>query len=309
VVRADKRERVLEAMERLGYVANTQARSLAGGRAQVIGLLVHDLGAAYTGEILRGVDEELQTLDFDLMLYTTHRVRAKESRYVSMLTSGMIDGLLLLLPLDPGAYLKALRERRFPYVVIDHQGFDDFSPTVTATNWQGAFEATTYLLNLGHRRIGFIAGSPDLSSAQERFEGYKAALESQSIAFEPELVAAGHFRHTDGYRAALTLLNLSRPPTAIFAANDASASGAVEAIRSRGLSIPDDISIVGFDDVPQAAAMYPPLTTVRQPIAAMGLAAARLLYKYIHDPALPTERIQLSTELIVRGSTGPVQMR
>jgi LacI family transcriptional regulator len=301
-VKPEKRQRVLEAMERLGYVANAQARSLAGGRSQVIGLLVRDFAHAYTGEVLRGIDAELAPLEYDLMLYTSHHRNTKESVYINKLTQGVSDGLLLLLPLDPGAYLETLHQRQFPYVVIDHQGFDDFSPTVAATNWQGAFEATRYLIELGHTRIGHITGRMDVSSALERLQGYQAALASSNIAFTPELVANGYFEQQEGYVAAQTLLNLPQPPTAIFAANDASAIGAVEAIRSHGLSIPEDVSVVGFDDIPQAASLYPALTTVRQPLSDMGRAATRLLLKYIEDPTLPNERIVLPTELIVRAS-------
>jgi LacI family transcriptional regulator len=169
-------------------------------------------------------------------------------------------------------------------------------------NWQGAFEATRYLLELGHTRIGHIAGRDDVSSAFERLEGYRAALESHAIPYNPELVVTGHFQQAQGYDAAQALLNLAQLPTAIFAANDASAIGVMEAIRDRGLRIPDDISLIGFDDIPQAANLYPALTTVRQPLFDIGREATRLLFKYIEDPTLLTERIVLPTELVVRAS-------
>jgi len=301
-VKADKRERVLAAMARLGYIANQQARSLKGAPTQVIGLLVHDLADAYMMEILRGIDDEISAAGYDLMLYTTHRQKAKESGYVQTLTQGMIDGLLLSLPLDPGSYLDMLHDEQFPYVVLDHHGFDDFSPTVTATNWQGSFDATNYLLDLGHTRIGFIMGAPDLSSALERLQGYKDALSQRGIAFDAEIVAPGHFHRGEGYKAARNLLALDEPPTAIFAANDMSAFGAMDACREAGLSIPQDMSIVGFDDVPTAATTYPPLTTVRQPIYDMGRMATRLLIASIENPARPSERLVVDTELIIRQS-------
>ncbi len=304
-VRPDKRTRVLTAVTRLGYVVNQQARSLAGGRSQVIGLLVHEVGVAYTGEIVRGIEEELAAAQYELMLYTTHRRKTKESAYVATLTRGMTDGLLLLLPLNSQAYLETLHQEGFPYVVIDYQGFDDFSPTVIAKNWQAAFDATSYLIQLGHRRIGFIAGSPELSSAIQRLSGYKAALEAHGIPYDPDLVANGDFQQACGYQAANQLLALAERPTAIFAANDMSAFGAMDAVRNRGLVIPDDISLVGFDDLPSAAAVRPSLTTVHQPLIEMGRVATQMLLEYIGDPALRTRRIEFDTELVIRESCCP----
>jgi LacI family transcriptional regulator len=304
-VRADKRQRVLDAMTRLGYVANAQARSLAGGRSRVIGLLVPDLGNSYIGEIARGVDDALAAADHDLMLHTTHHLKSKELMYARQLVSGLIDGLLLLVPLDPSAYVESLYEAQFPYVVIDHQGFDDFSPTVSATNWQGAYDAMRYLLKLGHRRVGFLAGQPDLSSAHERLSAYRAALMDCGILFDPALVADANFQQAPGYGAALALLDLPEPPTAIFAANDLSAYGAMDAARSRGLVIPRDISIIGFDDLPQSGSIRPALTTVRQPLFEMGQQATRLLLDYINDPTRPTERLVMPTELVIRESCAP----
>lgn len=304
-VTPDKRERVVNAMTRLGYVVNQQARSLAGGRSQVIGLLVPDVGNSYIGEVIRGIDDELAANQYDLMLYTTHRQKTKESIYVATLTRGMTDGLLLLLPLNPHAYLKALHTKQFPYVVIDHQGFDDFSSTIVARNYEGAYKAVSSLIDLGHRRIGLIAGTPELSSAIERLNGYKQALADRGIPFDPELVENGDFRQPTSYIAAGKLLDLPQPPTAIFAASDISAFGVYDAAHMRNLRIPQDISIVGFDDIPEAAVTYPRLTTVRQPLAEMGRLATRMLLDEINHPTGTVQRIELDTELVIRDSCQP----
>ncbi len=304
-VRPETRRRVLNAITRLGYVVNQQARSLAGGRSQIIGLLVPEVGNSYIGTVMRGIDAELVAAQYDLMLYTTHHRHLKESLYVAALTRGMTDGLLLLVPQNSEVYVESLHQRRFPYVVIDHQGLDDYSPSVVATNWQGAFDATEYLINLGHRRIGHIAGDQRLSAGMDRLSGYRAALEKHQIPFDPALVSNGRFQQPESYLAANTLLDLSEPPTAIFAASDMSAFGAVDAIRNRGLRIPDDISIVGFDDIPEAAYMHPFLTTVRQPLYDMGRLATRLLLQAIAAGELPSERIIVDTELILRQSCQP----
>ena len=304
-IKADKRQRVLDAIDRLGYVANQMARTLAGGQARVVGLLVPDLMTEYTAQILLGIDEELAISGYDLMLHTTHHERTKETEYTRTLTQGMTEGLLLLLPLNPDAYLQTLREQQFPYVVIDHQGFDDFSSTVTAANYRGAFEAVNYLIGLGHKRIGFIAGTEATSSARERQEAYSAALAEVGISLDCALIAPGNFDQPGGFKAAQALLDLAQPPTAIFAANDVSALGAIEAARSRNLRIPEDLSIVGFDDIPRALYSYPPLTTVRQPLAEIGRLATRLLLKHIKNPDQPTERIVLETEFVIRESCQP----
>jgi LacI family transcriptional regulator len=296
---------VLDAAERLGYVPNQQARRLAGGRSNIIGILVPGLDNSYIGEVIRGIDEELAKSNYDLMIYTTHRQRGKETKYVSSIANGLTDGLLLIVPLVPTTYLDALHEQNFPYVLIDQSDTTGQSAIVNATNWQGAYEATQYLLSLGHRRIGFIAGLMELSSAVERLEGYRAALSDHEIPVRDALIFEGDFWQPGGYAAAAQLLDLAEPPTAIFASNDLSAFGAMEAIRERGFRIPEDISLVGFDDIPQASIVYPKLTTVRQPLDQMGRVAAKMLLEHIENPQGSLRRVTLSTHLIVRDSCQP----
>lgn len=296
------RERVLRAMTQLGYVANTQARSLAGGRSYVVGLLVQDLGTGYSGEIIRGIDDELAKAQYNLMLFTTHRRKVKESLFVTTLTQGTADGLLLILPRNAEAYLDSLRRRKFPYVLVDHQGIDEFGPSVGASNWKGGYDATTYLIELGHRRIGFVAGTPELGCALKRLEGYKAALRDHGLPIDPDLIREGDFHQPTGYRGGVDLVRLGDRPTAIFASNDMMAFGVMEAVREQGLSIPNDISIIGFDDIPQAANVHPRLTTVRQPLEQMGRVATSMLLELINNPDRPLEKIELATELIIGGT-------
>jgi LacI family transcriptional regulator len=304
-VSAEKRERVLRAMAELGYVANLQARSLAGGKSNIIGLLVHSLTVEYFGEIARGVDEELAAGQYDLMLYTTHRRKGRESAYVTRLTRNLVDGLLLVLPRNAETYLETLRHRRFPHVLVDHQGVTFDVPSVGATNWQGGYDGTRYLIELGHRRIGFITGELAIGCARDRLAGYQQALTDAGIPVDPALIREGDFLQPQGFACANALLALPQRPTAIFASNDVSAFGVMEAVRNHGLRIPDDVSILGFDDIPQAAQVYPALTTVRQPLAEMGRAAAQLLFTYINEPDAPIKRIELPTTLILRRSCQP----
>jgi LacI family transcriptional regulator len=173
---------------------------------------------------------------------------------------------------------------------------------INATNRQGAYEATKYLIDLGHQRIGFVTGLPGLSSAAERLEGYRMALKDHGIELSRELIAEGNFLQQGGYLAGQKLLDLAIPPTAIFAANDLSAFGVMEVIRERGLQIPNDISIIGFDDIPQASITYPKLSTVRQPLEQMGNAAVLMLLEHLEDPSREMGQVTLTTELIIRDS-------
>jgi len=167
-VKESTRQRVLESAKKLEYVANLQARSLAGGKTNVIGLLVPSLDNGYLAEIIRGADDELFRSDYNMMLYTTHRYQGKESEYVKSIYSGLTDGLLLLVPLTTTSYLDALQQQNFPYVLIDQADNTGRSNIVDSTNWQGAYDATSYLIGLGHRHIAHIAGLPGLRSSNER---------------------------------------------------------------------------------------------------------------------------------------------
>ena len=301
-VKQETRDRVLKTMRRLGYVANRQARSLAGGKTSSIGVLVPDLGTGYIGEIIRGIDAELSLSNLDLIVYTTHRTASKETNYVANLAKGMVDGMLLVLPRSPADFIGTLTQRNFPFVLIDHQGIGQDCPAVGAANWQGGFTATEYLIKLGHQRIGFITGWMDLGCAQDRLDGYRSALRTNHIPEGLELIYEGTFFQPDGFTGASTLLDLPDPPTAIFASNDVMAMGVMDAVRNKGLRVPDDVSVIGFDDIPQASLIRPALTTIRQPLEKMGRVATQMLLELLSLSQKKIERIELPTELIIRDS-------
>lgn len=291
-----------DAIKRLNYVANRQARSLAGGKTNSIGVLVPDLGTGYIGEIIRGIDAELSLANLDLILYTTHRTPRKEADYVANLASGMVDGLLIVLPRQPADFINNMNQQRFPFVLIDHQGTGSDCPAVGAMNWSGGYSATEYLAKQGHQQIGFITGSMDLGCTHDRLSGYRAALKTYHIDEDPDLIYEGNFFQPDGYAGALTLLDLPNPPTAIFASNDVMAMGVMDAVRHRGFRVPDDISVIGFDDIPQASLVRPALTTINQPLEKMGRVATQLLLGMLEDPQKEAERIELPTQLVIRDS-------
>ncbi len=275
------------------------------GVLRIIGLLVPNLDNGYVGTITQGIDQELARANYDLMLYTSHRHPGKESFYVRAIANGLTDGLLLVAPLVPTTYLDALREQDFPYVLIDQADAEENSSVVEATNWQGAYEATRYLNQLGHTQIAFITGSLVVHSAIDRLHGYKAALADCDIPVREELIVESDYQQQTGYEVTKKLLQSVDPlPTAIFASNDLSAFGAMDAAREQGFQIPNDISIIGFDDVPQASFVYPKLTTVRQPLEQMGQVAVKMLLERIEDPSRPPRKIALATQLVIRDSCG-----
>lgn len=305
-VKAATRDRVLQAAAKLGYVVNVQARSLAGGKSNTIGLLVPGLDNGYIGEIIRGIDQELAHADYELMLYTTHRKGKNESTYLRYAANGLVDGLLLVVPLLSPTFLNALGALNYPYVLIDEVDPVGNSFSVDSTNWQGAYDATTYLIELGHRDIGFISGIPELNSTKERLKGYQEALQAHNLLIRPDLIVDGDFVQASGFEQSLQLLNLEHRPTAIFAANDIMAFGVMEAIREQGLQIPNDISVIGFDDIPQASTTHPKLTTVRQPLEQMGRVGVQLLLEHLEDSERLPRSVTLATHLVVRDSCQPV---
>ena len=308
-VKPETRQRVLQAMQSLGYQANLQARSLAGGKTNVIGVVVRDLVGQYTAEIVRGIDDVVAAAGYDLMILTTHQRTNRESTYVSRMVRGLAEGLLLLLPEQLEQYADTLREHRYPYVLLDHRTFTGQDRSIIVANYEGAYAAIQHLINHGHRRIGFIKGTMDIYSAVDRFGGYKQALAENGIPFDPALVRDGNFMHPQGFILGGELLDLPERPTAIFASNDMMALGVMDAARARGLSIPADLSLVGFDDIPMVAATHPRLTTVRQPLEEIGRVSAQILLRALQDPDVSPETVILGTELIVRDSTAPVPER
>lgn len=299
-VKSETRERVAAMLNRMGYVANRQARSLRTGRSQMIGLLARDLGTGYIGQIIAGIDAEIAETEYEVLLFTAHH-KSRAPEYVSTFVGGMADGLLLILPHNIEAYSELLNQRRYPHVLIDYEGAM-MGPAISADNRQGAYEGTRYLLELGHRRIGFITGDMMLGSARSRLAGYQQALADYGVVHDPVLEVEGDYQQPGGHAGAHALLSLPEPPTAIFAANDVMAFGAMEAIRDAGLRIPADVSVLGFDDIPQATGVSPMLTTVRQPLEEMGRQAVQMLMTYIDDPDRPYEYRELPTELVVRNS-------
>jgi LacI family transcriptional regulator len=298
-VSAATRTRVMSAVRRTNYSANLAAKTLAGGRTNTIGLLVPDLSTQYMGEIARGVLNEIRKAGMELLI-STYFDDMRERNQLTLLQN-ITDGLILLLPYTNDTEIQTIEQSGVPVVVVDHRGSDIKLPAIDIDNYSGGRKATEHLLRLNHKRIGFIAGH--FQASTDRLRGYTEALLNAGVPFDKNLVVKGGFSQPGGFSATTQLLTLSDPPTAIFAGNDLSAFGAMEAIKEQGLRIPNDISVIGFDDIPSASDVYPPLTTIRQPLAEMGRAAVRMMLAKLRGVEPPSQRITLATELVERAST------
>ena len=303
-VNAETRQRVQVAMREMGYVAHVAARALAKGKTQAIGLLAQEIDNPFFSLLINSIDQAVSAEDYDLLLCTTHSRRDREAEYVARLSRGMVDGLLIVLPTHLPEYVSQLQAERFPFVLIDHDSAASPGNVINAANRVGTREAITYLLSLGHRRIGFITGRGDVGASHERLAGFQEAMAASGVEADDALVVAGDFREPRGHEAALELLALTRPPTAIFASSDMAAFGVLRAAREAGIVVPHDLSVVGFDDVQQASVVGTGgLTTVRQALGEMGQVAVKRLFSLLRDPEQPAQRIVLDTELIIRGTT------
>jgi LacI family transcriptional regulator len=296
------RSQVLQAIAELDYHPNANAVGLSRNRSDIVGVVVESVTSPFFTQIVDGVARGLREQGRFLLLATT--TGATQIDIMSSLQrSRRIDGMIVVLPLESSleqAYI--LSQGRMPVILIDML-YDIDTNCISVNNFQGAYSAAEYLIKLGHRRIGMICGRSDIPVGQTRLDGYQAALRYYGIAYEPSLVMPGNFTDAAGYAGANRLLDLPVPPTAIFASNDEMAFGAMHAIRQRGLRVPDDVSIVGFDDIPEARHSYPPLTTVRQPLREMGELAGTYICRLIEDPTQPRLQMTMTTRLIVREST------
>jgi LacI family transcriptional regulator, galactose operon repressor len=301
-VAADTRARVERLLDEYQYTRTGTGRQRRSG---LIDLVFAGLDSPWAVEILRGVEEWGASHETGVAVSAVRHGNARPASWTSALASHDTDGVIVVISETTEAQLEQLRSAGIPLVVVDpaNPPPPDLA-SVGATNWAGGLAATEHLLGLGHRRIATIGGPEDYLCTRARIDGYRSALERAGIAFDRALVRHGDFEHEGGFRCGGELLDLDRRPTAIFSCNDQQALGVYEAARRRGLRIPQDLSVVGFDDLPVARWISPPLTTVRQPLAEMGRAAAQMLGELIENRPLHSRRLELSTELITRESTG-----
>jgi LacI family transcriptional regulator len=299
-VAADTSARVQSVIDDLGYQASLVAQSLRNHRTNVIGILVADL-EPFSTELLKGAADAIRDSDFELVVYSAGGHAGDhvgwERRYLSRLSGTLIDGAILVTPTVVDVNYGA------PVVAIDPHTGQSGLPTIDSDNLRGGQLATNHLLELGHRRIAMLTGRPDLQSAQLREQGYRQALTEAGVPVSEDLIRVGAYDPRISTEQARELLTSPDPPTAIFAANDVSAIATIEAAAQLGRSVPGDLSVVGFDNIPESALSTPALTTVAQPIRQMGEQSIHLLIQLIRGEAPETTHLTLATSLVIRHSS------
>lgn len=305
-VKEETRRHVLDVAARLGYSPHGAARSLITSRTNTIGALLPDLHGEFFSEVIRSIDHAAHHGGFHLLLSSSHDGE-REIMTSFRAMRGRVDGLIVMSPdLDARTAVHSFPDG-FPVVLLncpaDREGYD----SIVIANYGGARAAVSHLLELGHRRIAMITGRERNHDASERLRGFRDAMREAGITGDDAMESSGDFTEESGFRAARALLGVEHRPTAIFAANDSMAIGAISALREEGVRVPEDVAVVGFDDIPMARYMNPPLTTVHVDISALGTRATDCLLEQIHEEirgAHEHRQEVVPATLIVRGSSG-----
>ncbi len=301
-VSEETRQRILALAQELGYQPSAAARSLKLRTTETIALLFPDISGPFYSEVIRGVEQEAGQSQYNVLIYGTHG-KPSALRFLHSL-NGRIDGLILMARSVDDDYVLRLARQRLPFVLLGFRVAEVAADTLLVDNQVGAYRAVRHLIEHGHRRIAFIAGPTDSPDSQARLAGYRQCLADNGLAWQDELVASGNFRRPSGTTATERLLGLPQPPGAVLVANDEMALGAIEAARARGVRVPEDLAVIGFDDIDLASYVFPPLTTVRQPMCKLGSIAVQMLLRRLQEPDSQAEVRILPVELVVRGSCG-----
>lgn len=313
-VSEETRSRVLSVVKEMNYRRNGLARSLKRQRTDTIGLVLGDISNPYSTELARAVREAATAKNYNLFICISEHSAEEDIAAFESLTSHSVDGLIVATRANDAGdeYLRSIVENNVPVVAIGRDFYHERIDSISADNLHGGFEATQHLIDLGHRRIGFIGATLDNGAKLKRLQGYLDALRQHEIEIDERLVTGrreartgvpGYSTEKIGYEGMKRLLSLPNRPTAVFARNDFTAIGAMTAIKESGLRIPNDVAIIGFDDIPLAAHMSPSLSTVRQPMRLQGQIAAEMLLRRIENDDAPREEKILTCELIIREST------
>ena len=303
-------ERVNKAMEELDYRPNALASGFRSGKTKSIGLIIPDISNQFFAEISRKIEDKGFEHGYSVILCNSDDDRLKEKNYIDVLVAKQVDGIIFISAGEDSGNLGKALDFNVPIVLVDRDILEIDADIVLVNNKSGGLIATRYLIELGHRRIACIAGPSPITPSAMRVEGYKQALMEASIPFDTNLIKTGDYRFSSGEEAMRELFANPQPPTAVFASNDMMALGAFQAVYDKGFKIPDDFSIIGFDNIPLSQAMYPTLTTISQPIQEMARLVVDLLVDRMQfqdqrirlheEPSF--KRVVLETELIIRNS-------
>ncbi len=299
-------QRIEKAIREIGYERNAIARSLKIGSTRTIGLTVADIRNPFFTDVVATIQQVLNAAGYAVMLCCNEEDKAQQDEQIKLLLDRMVDGLIIAPAGEDEIMRRLLTTTRKPVVLIDRICDGLNVDAVILDNQKAVADATSYLIGLGHRRIGFVSGSPNTSTGRDRLAGYQQALVAAGIDYSAELVREGNFREADGYRAAMQLLTMPDRPTALFSANNLMTIGAMRAIRDMGLTCPTDISVACMDDFPWADVFSPRLTTIAQPVEAIGAQAANLLLERLQGRAPDHPRqLVLHGSLMIRNSCSP----
>ncbi len=294
----------MAAVAELRYHTNVIAQGLKKGTSRTVALIVPDISNPFFPAIARGIEDVATSRGYAVLLCNTYEDLGKERAHLQVLRKRWVDGLIFATVGSNTAHLRALVRQRVPMVLVARDVEGLRIDAVLVDNFRGAFTATTHLLRLGHQRVAFIGGPATLRVASERHRGYEAAVAAAGIPVDPLLCAEGDFTAAGGHRAMKVLLDRTREFSGVVAANDLMAIGAMEALRAVGRRIPDDVAVVGFDDITFASLVSPPLTTVAQPKYKMGRMAMERLLELMAGSASRGQQIVLAPDFVVRESCG-----
>ncbi|MEV7971037.1 LacI family DNA-binding transcriptional regulator [Sphaerisporangium sp. NPDC088356] len=302
-VAPETRRRVERLLHEHGYKRRT---GQGDGPIGLIDLVFAEIESPWAMEIIRGAETAAREAEAAVVVSVLHTHSGPGRDWLDRIAARRTDGVVLVASRLTRRQHGQLLARSIPFVIVDPEGEPAADvASVGATNWHGGLAATRHLLELGHRRIGMIGGPPEMLCSRARIDGYRAALETAGVTVDPELIRNGDFLVDSGHVHGKAFLELPDPPTAIFAGSDMQAFGVFEAARRAGLRVPDDLSVVGFDDLPLARSAWPPLTTVRQPLEEMAALATRMALEISRGESPETRRVELATDLLVRDSTAP----
>ncbi len=308
LVKAETKARIQRLAQEMGYTPDAIARSLVTRHTRTVGIVVTTITDPFIAEEVQGLEDTAQENDYSVILASSASKPERELATVEMLRAKRVDSLIVTSSRVGALYLEHLERFGVPVVLVNNHNRQSgrYTFSVSVDNQHGGHLATTHLIQRGHRRIGYVSGPADHSDDAERLAGYRQALDESSTTFDPALVVHGNGRLDGGERALRTLARLAELPTAVFCYNDMTAIGLISAARQAGLSVPDDLAVVGFDDIPLAAHVYPSLTTVAQPQRDMGRQAMNMALALMaaDDSTMPFSDIVVKGKLIVRASSG-----
>ena len=301
----ETRERVTKAIEELGYIPNTLARSLRSRRTNTLALIVTDITNPFFTTLARGVEDTANEADYTVIFCNTDESPVKEEKYLNVLLQKQVDGFLLVPTLSQPNAIRHIQKHGTPVVVLDRRVPGVEVDIVRCDSVDGAYQLTQYLLSLGHRQIAVMSGAVGVSTADDRVAGYQKALAEAKIDIGIRYIFRGDFSQESGYEMTLQAINLPLRPTALIATNNFITIGAMKALQEVEMEVPEDISLVGFDDLPPTMVIFPFFTVASQPAYEMGCKATELLLKRLaNQQAGSFQEIILPTKLIIRHSSG-----